>query len=329
MFNKYYIQKSRITKVISLIIAIVMSQATLISASPSLKNVSFNPEESVNRTQTHVITIPDLGTLENIEVDTGTISVESVVGDKVTVKVMNGERTRREQTGGTYTAAHTKEVTGQPSANYSSGGYSGTLTKYLYSGDVIPYDEMYYETFLEGNSMDIPMSGRFWNYSKDGYSGVLEYRGYTQDSFGRYQHWYDGNLYRPEKDTRVWKYEGNVTKPESDTRTWQDYYKYNIIINYDPVPKPIIDSVAYATAITNKDIELTVNMQNGIKYLDQTGAYSFDNGNTWQTSNKKKINANGTYSVAVKNKIGEIGVKTVKVTNIDKIRPNLSIKLVE
>ncbi|MFP3632829.1 hypothetical protein SB776_40175, partial [Burkholderia sp. SIMBA_045] len=44
------------------------------------------------------------------------------------------------QTGGSYTEADTKFVTGQTSASYNSGGYGGTLTQYVASGSYTPAD---------------------------------------------------------------------------------------------------------------------------------------------------------------------------------------------
>ena len=62
---------------------------------------------------------------------------------------------------GEYIPEHRKNVTGQTSANYNSGGYTGTLTKYTHSGTYTPADTIFVT--------DQPSA----DYNKNGYSGTL------------------------------------------------------------------------------------------------------------------------------------------------------------
>ncbi|MED4455891.1 Ig-like domain-containing protein [Metabacillus fastidiosus] len=97
-----------------------------------------NLPESTSRTQTHVLTIPGLKTVNKITVNTGSVTITKIEGDKVTIQVSVGTYTRRVQTGGSYTPSDSKTLStaygyaigeSYPSSrSYSSGGYSGTLT---------------------------------------------------------------------------------------------------------------------------------------------------------------------------------------------------------
>lgn len=76
------------------------------------------------------------------------------------------------------------------------------------------------------------------------------------------------------------------------------------------------------TKWTNSDITITVQAEsiNGIE------SYSFDGGNSWQTSNKKKIKENTILKILVKDTIGNISdVKEVKIDKIDKEKPAVKI----
>ena len=72
---------------------------------------------------------------------------------------------------GIFTPADTKFVTNQASASYNSGGYVGTLEKYVHSGTHIPRD-----TKTVTGEMDFALQSQVLNqvpYNADGYSGTL------------------------------------------------------------------------------------------------------------------------------------------------------------
>jgi len=147
----------------------------------------FNLPESTSRTQTHVLTVPNLKEITSIKVDTGTVTIEKIEGDKVTIKVSGGSYSRREQTGGSYIPADSKYIDGitrgyasesdiPSTISYNSDGYSGTL--YLGTGDYAPV--------------------------------------YSPQVYGKdkpWVAWFYGTVTRPASDTRTWRYyyQYNVT----------------------------------------------------------------------------------------------------------------------
>lgn len=99
-----------------------------------------------------------------------------------------------------------------------------------------------------------------------------------------------------------------------------------IEINNIDTSAPIINSFVYQNGY------LIVNASDSGSGLNGL-AYSFDNG-TWTSVNKKKISKNGTYSVRVRDKLGNIVTKTINVTNYavdsdddSNIYPSISVKL--
>lgn len=147
---------------------------------------------------------------------------------------------------GEFISEDTKYVTGQTSANYNNDGYSGTLSSYVYSGSYTPShsrtESMSWQNFAKTCSGDISAGNQ--SYNSGGYSGTLFYTGC---SGAGYMYWsgtvtrpasdtrvyrYQGNVTKPAIDTREYRYKGTVVKPELDTRTYNDYYKYEITVNY-------------------------------------------------------------------------------------------------
>ncbi|USG67458.1 hypothetical protein NDK47_09345 [Brevibacillus ruminantium] len=110
--------------------------------------------ESTSRSQTRTLDILRLKSVKRVTVNTGSVTY-SVSGETITFNLSGGAVSRRVQTGGSYTPADTKDVTdtrtgkgyiyykwdganwdyshesGQASSSisYSSGGYTGTLTR--------------------------------------------------------------------------------------------------------------------------------------------------------------------------------------------------------
>ena len=113
--------------------------------------------------------------------------------------------------------ADTKYVTDQPSQNYSSGGYTGTLTQYVYSGSFTPADTKYVTDQASQN------------YNSGGYTGTLTQ--YTHEAAVDTRVWrYQGEVYRPE--TRTFEYQGDVSREESKM----------MVVNQD---HPVYDSGGY------------------------------------------------------------------------------------
>lgn len=183
------------------------------------------------------------------------------------------------QTGGSYTPADTKYVSGQTSSWYNSGGYSGSLSSYLYSGSytaaqsktATDYRTGYYQYYWAWVSstqwgpktlyrqVGTPFPNAV-SYNSDGFTGTLYKNGgevyerqetanWDRSSPGNpsyateyYRQNYSGTVTKPASDTRVYRYDGYVTKPASDTRTYGTYY----IANYSgTLTKPASDTRTY------------------------------------------------------------------------------------
>ena len=96
-----------------------------------------------------------------------------------------------------------------------------------------------------------------------------------------------------------------------------------VTINKIDKTQPTISSITgNPTSWTNGGVTLTVNAtdsQSGIK------EYSFDGGNSWQTSNQKIFGANATVNIQVKDNVGNISTtSTVTINKIDKTQPTIS-----
>ena len=89
---------------------------------------------------------------------------------------------------------------------------------------------------------------------------------------------------------------------------------------------PVISSVVPSTtAETNKDVTLTINATDNVGGLGLADkAYRLQGYGDWQTSNVVTVTCNGTYTVEVKDKAGNIVSKSIEITNIDKEPPTAS-----
>ena len=167
------------------------------------------------------------------------------------------------QSSGSYTPADSQYVTAQTSSYYNSGGYSGSLSSYVYSGSYTPEASQYISSYLglsDSGYCDTRM-GDNWQrckdalnypsqvyYSSGGYSGNLSYFNYEYWQSPNYssgnghlrfdwtRKWfYRGTVYKPAVDTRVYRYQGYVYRPESDTRRYtQNYAGTAYSGGYDP-----------------------------------------------------------------------------------------------
>jgi len=96
--------------------------------------------------------------------------------------------------------------------------------------------------------------------------------------------------------------------------------------NIDKEP-PSVELTPSTTDPTNKDVVVSVNIADKDvevkKYAsgNQTSSY-FANGGTALSGDSFNVTANGTYTVYVKDKAGNETVKTITISNIDKVAPN-------
>jgi hypothetical protein len=154
---------------------------------------------------------------------------------------------------GSLTPSDTKFVTEQTNPSYNSGGYVGALSKYVYSGSlsyVQDYSDIIYRSDIYPKLGDIHyINGK--TYKVTGYGdGTTQLMAIKEVDTRVYR--YQGNVTRPESDTRQWQqsYSGSVTKPAviryqgtvyyPDTRTYDYYYKYTVTFDYIDNANPIL-----------------------------------------------------------------------------------------
>jgi hypothetical protein len=82
---------------------------------------------------------------------------------------------------------------------------------------------------------------------------------------------------------------------------------------------PIINTLTESTAeLTNQKVTLTVEAKDELSGLDDA-AYSWDGQQTWSSNNSFEIDENGTYTIYVKDKAGNISNNSITISNIYKI----------
>jgi hypothetical protein len=90
--------------------------------------------------------------------------------------------------------------------------------------------------------------------------------------------------------------------------------------NTPPTVNAIVDPSGWAN-----EKAITINATDvGSAGLHST-AYSFDNGETWQSGNTKTVNANGTSQIKVKDALENVASVTVEITQIDKTAPTVTV----
>ena len=92
---------------------------------------------------------------------------------------------------------------------------------------------------------------------------------------------------------------------------------------------PTINSVSKnPNSWTNGEVTIKINATDYGAGIASSGAYSFDNGATWQDSNQKSgYDTNKTITVKVKDMLGNISASQVVIDNIDKTAPIFTISL--
>ncbi|QNK89080.1 hypothetical protein H7992_04970 [Sporosarcina sp. resist] len=293
----------------------------------------FTTAESVDQTQTQTFTIPGLKKLNGATVNTGSVEVVTVDGEKVTVKVTNGVRTRRVQTGGAYTPgtnqteidSRTSSVNSFPASIVKNGV---TLTKdggpssYQTGGIYTPAEtESFYE-YTMGWPDDEYMTwggpnGAVYHFNTGSEIVDMIYVGGGDNMLT----WYGHKTIKPAVDTRTYsyiqKYKGTKIIKESDTRTYDNYYQYAVTFDYKgDTTAPTIVLTANPTVPTNQDVTITAK----IKDIEKTTFNSYESTKNTQTQTFKIPQMKKLDKVTVNNGNVEVvsvdGEKvTVKVTN--------------
>ena len=209
-------------------------------------------------TQTHSITINDLYEFKNVTSNQGEVTVNSVIGNTITVTLSGGISDTTGVVSGSYTPAQTKTEsttksstgsdTTPSSVSYNSGGYSGTLNKYKTTnvtvqtgGEYIPADSRYqtFESHFPQAEIDAGTTHvtGVVRYTEGGYTGLLYSKSITY--FPTYVRViYGGTVTKAGIDTRTYRtdytayYSGTVTKPAVDTRVYGPYYRYQLNVSY-------------------------------------------------------------------------------------------------
>lgn len=191
--------------------------------------------------------------------------------------------------------------------NYSSGGYSGTLTSSGYNYDSTP-------AYPSGN-------GHYrFDYSRTWY--------------------YSGTITKPGSDTRVYRYQGNVSRPESDTRMYKQEYGgmvyqggYDTTYRYSVTLEYVLDNTPPRADVTQTPIywtngNVTIQLSN-IQDVGGAGMKQvvLPNGVvTTQSTISYTATSNQAYDFTLEDEVGNIEVKRVVVGNIDKEAPSGLLK---
>lgn len=121
------------------------------------------------------------------------------------------------------------------------------------------------------------------------------------------------------KDIKLTKNETEYTIKYND----KEYKIFIVKLDSDNSRIEITDIKGIPTEWTNK-ATLSVSIDNPDKLKDVE--YSFDGGNTYQTSNSKEITENGEYEVLVRDYFGyNSEVKKIKIDKIDSEKPNVVV----
>lgn len=235
--------------------------------------------ESSSRTRTATINIPNLTSVVSVTVDAGNVDY-SVNGDNVTITCMNGSSVSS-YTPSQYVSgvtAHTYEDYPPSSIYYSSGSYSGTLTRYNVVNDRIGIDveepksfsytyynsrEVYYDVngnktghseFVNPQSSSVYPNG--YPINQDGYVGYIPNTGGGLQSTSVIATWPNGNKKTVKEYWESW-FSGTLKKV---TRVWFDdytgyysgyiygsttyYYAYNVTIYYTTNLAPSVSIIS-------------------------------------------------------------------------------------
>lgn len=201
--------------------------------------------DSTSQSQSKVVTIANLKSVDGLTVNTGSVS-HTVSGNDITINVSGGAavRTTSSQASRPESTYLTNGSNSFPSSvGYNDGVYSGTLypngLSYVLSGSYTPADSytktrtisirVYQDWGYDGDSW-VKKGGTYCyptnpiQHTENGYTGPL----YLQDFSGtpptKTGSGIFGQTATTWTDSGTATYSGTITRPASDTRTWrQDY----------------------------------------------------------------------------------------------------------
>lgn len=263
LIERRAIQMKKATKKIGIIVLVAAVMLTFMSPIAEATVKTFSLTEGSTAIQVHTLTLPNLKHVNNISSSMGSVTVESISGDDVQVRLSGGSYTRRVLTGGS--AANSKYVTNQSNSYYNLEGYTGTLTRYVSGTTTGPSQSKTvttYETRTYEWCNSYPAYTAEWDfasskpYNQDGYTGTL----YAQGSPARTDNYdygecapgvprslttrtqtYSGTVTKPGDTVDVYRYQGTVTKP--DTRTYDYYFQYDVTADYADNSAPTVPGV--------------------------------------------------------------------------------------
>lgn len=116
---------------------------------------------------------------------------------------------------------------------------------------------------------------------------------------------------------------GKVYAKSQDTDgTWSNVSEYNVT-NIDKI-LPVLSVSGNSATWTSNDVTLSVSASDTESGLHTGGAYSFDGGSTWTTSNTKSFSSNGTVNIMVRDNAGNLSAQNTVIDKIDKASPTFS-----
>ena len=180
---------------------------------------------STSTTHYYTFTVPNFKEFKGVSVNTGRVSVESIVGNTIKVKCTGGSYYTSSYGGGSYEPSHSKYVSIPGcTVTYSEwwewgGGNSGWWYDYLYYGNC-------------------SSSSYRYSYNSDGYSGQLscdyQYELYDRDlPYTLPKNPSDGTKVYIREAANYYNYGGTVTRPGYDTTWYNYYYRYVITLEYE------------------------------------------------------------------------------------------------
>jgi regulator of replication initiation timing len=98
----------------------------------------------------------------------------------------------------------------------------------------------------------------------------------------------------------------------------------NIVIDKIDTIAPTITVEGNPTTWTKGSVTLAVTASDSGSGLNAAGAYSFDGGTTWTTSNTKNFQTNQTVSIKVKDALGNIVSQSILIDKIDNLAPSFT-----
>lgn len=310
---------------------------------------TFSTSQSTSRDQTQTFTIPGMTQLRTVTTNTGSVSIISTDGNKVTIKAINGTSNGStsvpvHNSGGTYTHSQTAHPNSAGSLEYKSyDGYtSGTLTKKQVASQNVTTFVSMYQCGIQTDTVGNSLIGRSVGMADPHYSGwtpevrvfpVFTSGTITSNSMGcpspgwgaqTMVEYGSGDVqYTSER----YVHEGTVTTVPHTTYSYTPHYKYDLTFTYitDNV-SPEIKLTIPNTSSTNGGVKVKASvtddnsgvMESKWELGDKSSSFFATGGN--ELSEEFTAFENGTYTVYAKDIAGNEATSKVKVNSIDTSR---------